>query len=139
MGSISRAEYRRQKNQKETVYKLTKSQIDAIKRQATEDVYKNLQGIDLQIRTEYERQLLEKVSENEKMLKDQRFRDFNLMIAASLHAMHVAFGWKVYKGDQYQRYLMALMDMLNSDELDFVKEKRWVKKNLGIELKEVFE
>ena len=37
-GKLSRAEFSRQKHQKETVYHLTKNQIDAIKRQAVKDV-----------------------------------------------------------------------------------------------------
>jgi len=45
-GKLTRAERRRQEKQKDTVYHLTKSQIDAIKRQAVKEVtdrYKDLE------------------------------------------------------------------------------------------------
>ena len=53
-------------------------------------------------------------------------------------AAHDVFGWKVYRGDRYQRLLARMADILNDGEMNLVQIRRWVKKTLGIELKEVF-
>ena len=136
-GKLTRAEYRRQKNQKETVYKLTKSQIDAIKRQAVDDAMEHFKDLDQQIRNEYERQLNEKYSDYERQLEDRRIKDINFIIPVALMACHDVFGWKVYKGDRYQRLLARMAEIFNDGEMNLVQIRRWVKKNLGIELKEV--
>lgn len=138
-GKLSRAEYRRQKHQKETVYHLTKSQIDAIKRQAVEDVTNRYKDLDQAIRNEYERQLNEKFRDFEKQLEERRIKDINFIIPVALMACHDVFGWKVYKGDRYQRLLARMAEIFNDGEMDLVHIRRWVKKTLGIELQEVFE
>lgn len=138
-GKLSRAEYRRQKKQKDTVYHLTKSQIDAIKRQAVEDVTNRYKDLDQAIRNEYERQLNEKFRDFEKQLEERRIKDINFIIPVALMACHDVFGWKVYKGDRYQRLLARMAEIFNDGEMDLVHIRRWVKKTLGIELKEVFE
>ena len=97
-GKLSRAEYRRQKHQKETIYHLTKSQIDAIKRQAVDDCMKEFKDLDLKIRTEYERQLNERFADYEKQLEDRRIKDINFILPVALMACHDVFGWKVYRG-----------------------------------------
>lgn len=135
---LSRAEYRRQKHKKETVYHLTKSQIDAIKRQAVEDVTNRYKDLDQAIRNEYERQMNEKFEDYERQLEDRRIKDINFIIPVALMACHDVFGWKVYKGDRYQRLLARMAEIFNDGEMDLVHVRRWVKKTLGIELKEVF-
>lgn len=137
-GKLSRAEYRRQKHQKETVYHLTKSQIDAIKRQAVDDVTNRYKDLDQAIRNEYERQLNEKFRDFEKQLEERRVKDINFIIPVALMACHDVFGWKVYKGDRYQKLLARMAEIFNDGEMDLVHIRRWVKKTLGIELKEVF-
>ena len=137
-GKLSRAEYRRQKHQKETIYHLTKSQIDAIKRQAVDDCMKEFKDLDLKIRTEYERQLNERFADYEKQLEERRVKDINFIIPVALMACHDVFHWKVYKGDRYQRLLARMAEIFNDGEMDLVHIRRWVKKTLGIELKEVF-
>lgn len=72
------------------------------------------------------------------MYKDRRIKDINFMIPVVLMACHDAFGWKVYKGDRYQRLLARMAEIFNDGEMDLVHIRRWVKKTLGIELKEVF-
>lgn len=135
---LSRAEYRRQKHQKETVYHLIKSQIDAIKRQAVDDVTNRYKDLDQAIRNEYERQLNEKFRDFEKQLEERRVKDINFIIPVALMACHDVFGWKVHKGDRYQRLLARMAEIFNDGEMDLVHIRRWVKKTLGIELKEVF-
>lgn len=137
-GKLSRAEYRRQKHQKETVYHLTKSQIDAIKRQAVEDVTNRYKDLDQAIRNEYERQLNEKFNDYERQLEDRRIKDINFILPVALMVCHDVFGRKVYKGDRYQRLLARMAEIFNDGEMDLVHIRRWVKKTLGIELKEVF-
>lgn len=137
-GKLSRAEYRRQKHQKETVYHLTKSQIDAIKRQAVDDVTNKYKGLDQAIRNEYERQMNEKFKDYERQLDERRVKDINFIIPVALMARHDVFGWKVYKGDRYQRLLARMAEIFNDGEMDLVHIRRWAKKTLGIELKEVF-
>ena len=137
-GKLSRAEYRRQKHQKETVYHLTKSQIDAIKRQAVEDVTNKYKDLDQAIKNEYERQLNEKFRDFEKQLEERRIKDINFIIPVALMACYDVFNWKVYKGDRYQRLLARMAEIFNDGEMDLVHIRRWVKKTLGIELKEVF-
>ena len=138
-GKLTRAERRRQKKQKDTVYHLTKSQIDAIKRQAVEDVTNRYKDLDQAIRNEYERQLNEKFRDFEKQLEERRIKDINFIIPVALMACHDVFGWKVYKGDRYQRLLARMAEIFNDGEMDLVHIRRWVKKTLGIELQEVFE
>lgn len=137
-GKLSRAEYRRQKYQKETVYHLTKSQIDAIKRQAVEDVTNRYKDLDQAIRNEYERQLNEKFRDYERQLEERRIKDINFIIPVALMACHDVFDWKIYKGDRYQRLLARMAEILNAGDMNLVQIRRWVFKNLGIELKEVF-
>ena len=137
-GKLSRAEYRRQKHQKETIYHLTKSQIDAIKRQAVDDVTNRYKDLDQQIRNEYERQLNERFADYEKQLEDRRIKDINFILPVALMACHDVFGWKVYRGDRCQRLLARMAEIFNDGEMDLVHIRRWVKKTLGIELKEVF-
>lgn len=137
-GKLTRAEYRRQKHQKETTYTLTKSQIDAIKRQAVEDVTNKYKDLDQAIRNEYERQMNEKFRDYERQLDERRIKDINFIIPVALMACHDVFGWKVYKGDRYQRLLARMAEIFNDGEMDLVHIRRWVKKTLGIELKEVF-
>lgn len=72
------------------------------------------------------------------MYKDRRIKDINFMIPVALMACHDVFGWKVYKGDRYQRLLARMAEIFNDGEMDLVHIRRWVKKTLGIELKEVF-
>lgn len=127
-GKLTRAEYRRQKHQKETVYHLTKSQIDAIKRQAVDDVTNKYKDLDQAIRNEYERQLNEKFSDYERQLEDRRIKDINFIIPVALMACHDVFGWKVYKGDHYQRLLARMAEIFNDGEMDLVHIRRWVKK-----------
>lgn len=136
--SNSRAEYRRQKHQKETTYTLTKSQIDAIKRQAVKEVTDSYKDLDQAIRNEYERQLNEKYKDYDRQLQDRRIKDINFLLPATLKACHDIFGWKVYQGDRYQRLLARMVEIFNDGEMDLVHIRRWVKKTLGIELKEVF-
>ena len=137
-GKMTRAEYRRQKKQqKETVYHLTKSQIDAIKRQAVKDVTNRYKDLDQAIRNEYERQLNDKYEDYERQLEERRVKDINFIIPVALMACHDVFGWKVYKGDHYQRLLARMADILNDGDMNLVQIRRWVFKNLGIELKEV--
>ena len=138
-GKLTRAERRRQKKQKDTVYHLTKSQIDAIKRQAVEDVTNRYKDLDQAIRNEYERQLNEKYKDYDKQLQDRRIKDINFIIPVALMACHDVFGWKAYKGDRYQRLLARMAEIFNDGEMDLVHIRRWVKKTLGIELQEVFE
>jgi len=137
-GKLNRAEYRRQKHQKETVYHLTKSQIDAIKRQAVDDVTNRYKDLDQQIRNEYERQLNEKFADYERQLEDRRIKDINFILPVALMAAHDVFNWKVYKGDRYQRLLARMAEILNDGDMNLVQIRRWVFKNLGIEMKEVF-
>lgn len=138
-GKLSRAEYRRQKKQKETVYRLTKSQIDAIKRQAVKEVTDSYKDLDQAIRNEYERQLNEKYKDYDRQLQDRRIKDINFLLPATLKACHDCFGWKVYQGDQYQRLLARLCEIFEEDTMTLVDIRRWVYKNLGIELKEVMQ
>jgi len=138
-GKLSRAERRRQEKQKDTVYHLTKSQIDAIKRQAVDDCMKEFKDLDLKIRTEYERQLNERFADYEKQLEDRRIKDINFIIPVALMAAHDVFNWKVYKGDRYQRLLARMAEILNDGDMNLVQIRRWVKKTLGIELKEVMQ
>jgi predicted metal-dependent phosphoesterase TrpH len=137
-GKLTRAERRRQEKQKDTVYHLTKSQIDAIKRQAVEDVTNRYKDLDQAIRNEYERQLNERFRDYERQLEERRVKDINFIMPVALMAAHDAFGWKVYKGDHYQRLLARMAEIFNNGEMDLVHIRRWVKKTLGIELKEVF-
>jgi len=131
---LSRAEYRRQQKEKNTVYRLTKAQILAIEKKAYKDAYDYFEERELKTRAEYEEILHEKTKEYKDI---EKAKVINLVIAVSLKALHLAFGWKSYKGDRYQRYLIELSELLNSDTLDMQKERRWVLKTLGIELKEI--
>lgn len=137
-GKLSRAEYRRQKHQKETVYRLTKSQIDAIKRKAVDEVMDKYKDIDQKIRNEYERQLNERYLYYEKQLNDRRIKDINFILPVALMACYDVFHWKVYRGDHYQRLLARMADILNEGDMTVVEIRRWVYKNLGIEIQEVF-
>lgn len=138
-GKLSRAEYRRKKKQEETVYHLTKSQIDAIKRQAVKEVTDSYKDLDQAIRNEYERQLNEKYKDYDRQLQDRRIKDINFIIPVALMACYDVFGWKVYKGDRYQKLLARMAEIFNDGEMDLVHIRRWVYKNLGIELKEVMQ
>lgn len=136
-GKITRAEYRRQKNKKETVYHLTKSQIDAIKRAAIDECMKEFEGLDQKIRNDYEWQLNERVAELERDLEERRVKDLNYVLSLALKACHDVFGWKVYRGDKYQKLLAEMIRIIEDEKMPLIKIRRWVLKNLGIELKEL--
>lgn len=134
----TRAEFRRQKNQKDTIYRLTKSQIDAIKRQAVDEVTNvHYKDVNLKMRREYEQQLNERIAEIKKEQKEQRIRDINFIIPIALKACHDTFGWKVYQGDRYQRLLSTMIEILEDGNMTLAEVRKWVYQNLGIELKEV--
>lgn len=136
---IPRAERRRQEREKkkETVYHLTKSQIDAIKRQAIDECMKEFKDLDLKIRAEYERQLDARYLDMQQQLNDRRIKDINFILPVALMACYDVFHWKVYRGDHYQRLLARMADILNEGDMTVVEIRRWVYKNLGIEMKEV--
>lgn len=136
---IPRAERRRQEREKkkETVYHLTKSQIDSIKRQAIDECMKEFKDLDLKIRAEYERQLDARYLDMQQQLNDRRIKDINFVLPVALKACYDVFGWKVYRGDRYQRLLARMADIVNNGDMNLVQIRRWVYKNLGIEMKEV--
>ena len=136
-GKLTRAEQRRQKHKKETVYHLTKTQIDAIKRQAIDECMKEFKDLDLKIRAEYERQLDARYLDMQQQLNDRRIKDINFVLPVALKACYDVFGWKVYRGDRYQRLLARMAYILNDGDMNLVQIRRWVYKNLGIEMKEV--